>query len=86
MPRYDGTGPQGTGPAGRGLGPCEKDQTSNRWNLFGLRRGWGGRGRGFRWFSRAPLNEREDLESEKSWLTSRLNVINKRMDDLQKEE
>lgn len=82
MPGYDGSGPAGTGPNGRGLGPCGQGQTGSRWNLFGFRRGWRGRGRGFRWFNRFPLNEKEDLESEKRRLSEQLDAINKRMDEL----
>ena len=86
MPGYDETGPQGTGPIGRGLGPCGQGQTNTRRSFFGFRRGWGGRGRGFRWFNRFPVNEKENLESEKRWLTDQLEAINKRMDEIQKED
>jgi len=29
MPRFDGTGPFGTGPVGRGLGPCRQNRQNN---------------------------------------------------------
>ena len=83
MPGYDGTGPQGAGPNGRGLGPCGQGRTGSRWSFFGSRRGWRGRGRGFRWFSRFPVTEKEDLETEKRWLTEQLDAVNERMDELQ---
>lgn len=86
MPGYDGTGPQRSGPNGRGLGPCGQGRTSNRLSLFGFRRGWRGMGRGFRWFNRFPSDEKEDLESTKAWLSEQLNAVNQRIDKLQKEE
>lgn len=60
MPKFDRTGPRGTGPmTGRGLGPCGG----------GLRRGFGcflGRG----WFNRPWLskNEKEALNEEEKAL------------------
>ena len=88
MPGYDGTGPQGTGPNGRGMGPCGQGQgrVQSRWNFFGFRRGWRGRGRGFRWFSRSPLTEKEDLDAEKRWLTEQLEIVNQRMDEINKKD
>ena len=81
MPGYDGTGPQGSGPNGRGLGPCSQAGSSRR-GFWGFRRGGAGRGWGFRWFSRFPANEKEDLENEKQWLSEQMEAINKRLDDL----
>ncbi len=86
MPGYDGTGPQGAGPNGRGLGPCGQGRSSSRGGFWGFRRGWRGRGRGFGWFTRFPLTQKEDLESEKRWLTEQLDAVNKRMDDLHQED
>jgi hypothetical protein len=43
MPARDGTGPKGTGPAGRGLGPCAT--TAGR-RFLGLGRGFRGGGGG----------------------------------------
>lgn len=82
MPGYDGTGPEGSGPFGRGMGPCGQNQGTPQRTFFGFRRGGRGRGWGFRWFNRFPTNEKEALESEKSWLTKRINEISERIDDL----
>lgn len=86
MPGYDGMGPQGTGPNGRGLGPCGQESARTRWDFLGLRRGRLGRGRGFRWFSSIPSNEKEDLETEKRWLKEQLNAIDERIDQLKQED
>jgi len=82
MPGYDGKGPQGTGPFGRGMGPCGQGGTSPRQRFLSFRRGWRGRGGGFRWFQPFPTIEKEDLETEKNWLNERLDAINRRIDDL----
>lgn len=88
MPGYDGTGPTGTGPYGRGLGPCGQGRGVRWGGFFGFRRGWRGAGPGFGWFNRAPvapMDQKEDLESEKQWLTQQLDAINKRLDELEKD-
>lgn len=68
MPRFDETGPWGTGPGtGRGLGPCGG----------GIRRGWirgGGYGFGFRRFV-SPKNELAALEDEEKMLEEELKAI-----------
>ncbi len=84
MPGFDGTGPYGDGPAGRGYGPCGR--TSKRgWDRFSVRR------RG--WFGRVgPMipsydlnDEIADLEQEKSFLEKRLadlrSLIGKKEED-----
>jgi len=82
MPGYDGSGPEGIGPSGRGMGPCGQGRASGPRRFLGFRRGGRGRGWGFRWFNRLPVDEKEALESEKNWLTDRLEAIRQRMDDL----
>lgn len=84
MPGFDRTGPLGTGPIGRGLGPCGG----------GMAYGWG-RGRGFRrggWFGwgpaavppLAPEDEKSMLEQQKSFLENQLNAITQRLEGLDK--
>jgi len=86
MPGYDGTGPQVTGPFGRGLGPCGQGGGYSRRGFFGVRRGWRASGRGFGWPTRyAPIDEKTDLDAEKSWLTQQLDAINQRLNELNKE-
>ena len=81
MPRYDGSGPYGDGPRGRGLGPCGGNQPDTRYGFGVRRRGWFGR-RGFFGggrFSRSYTTQDEiaDLEEEKSFLEKRLNDLKK---------
>lgn len=83
MPGYDGTGPQGVGPNGRGLGPCGRGHGPYRRPFLGFHRGWRGRGWGFRWPGSTPIDEKEDLQSEKSWLSQRLEAINQRLTEIE---
>lgn len=84
MPYQDGTGPEGSGPTGRGLGPCGDGSVPHSHQAFGCgrgRRGRGGRrsGRGFRARMHGGaylLNEPEVLQAEKVWLEKRLNAVN----------
>ena len=80
MPGYDGTGPEGTGPIGRGLGPCGQGGSGRGFGFFGFRRGRRGGGRGF-WWSRPAVNDKDSLQTEKSWLESRLKTINGQLND-----
>ena len=82
MPAYDGKGPEGRGPNGRGLGPCGQGnfEPRRRFLRFGWRRG--GRGRGFLGFNRPVVDEKEDLQAEKSWLKGQLEAIEKRLTEL----
>lgn len=73
MPARDGTGPFGSGPVGRGMGPCRDGYA-----------GWG-RGRGFmrgfgvRSLPATPGDEKTWLESQKVWLESQLQSIKERL-------
>ena len=83
MPGYDGTGPQGAGPNGRGLGPCGQGGAPYRRSFWGFRRGWRGRGFGFRRLNNYPIDEKSDLQSEKSWLSNRLDEINHQLSEME---
>lgn len=65
MPRFDGTGPWGTGPAGWGMGPCGRG--------IGFRRGYGRR------FAYAPeltvKEEKEILETQRKAIEKRLKEL-----------
>lgn len=80
MPGMDGTGPLGTGPIGRGLGPCGGGFAGRGWGR-GFSRG------GFGWWPgqyAAPMtNEKEMLEQQRTWLDNQLNTINQRLKDLE---
>ncbi len=76
MPGRDGTGPLGTGPNGRGLGPCGGGSPMGRG-----RRGFFGRGAGF-WRTAYPADletQRWTLEDQKSWLERQLDAIKSRL-------
>lgn len=61
MPRYDGTGPRGYGPAtGWGMGPCGCG--------LGWRRGWGGGFGGRRFYGMSPIDRQPSEQEEKEWL------------------
>lgn len=75
MPGFDGTGPNGTGPIGRGMGPCGGG--------FGRGRGFG-RGMGMRarqcmqpgFMQYGPRQETvQDLEGEADYLRSELKML-----------
>lgn len=83
MPRFNGTGPWGSGPGtGWGLGPC------------GAGRGWrrgGGRGRGFWGYGPAGYpcqpaitkkEEKEILEDEVAGLEEELKAVKARLSEL----
>jgi hypothetical protein len=76
MPGFDGTGPERMGPTGRRLGPCGEGEFTTRRGFFPFGRGRRGGDRGYRWFPTQFVNEKPDLEAEKSWLENRLEAIN----------
>jgi hypothetical protein len=76
MPGYDGTGPESNGPTGRRLGPCADGEFETRRGFFAFGRGRRGGGRGNRWFPTRFINQKPDLDAEKSWLENRLEAIN----------
>ena len=83
MPGFDGSGPRGDGPMGRGFGPCRGNRADYRagggigrrgWfgrSWFG--RGWAGGGRFFQTYT--PQDEIADLEQEKTFLEKRLEEL-----------
>lgn len=79
MPQMDGTGPFGTGPIGRGLGPCGGGYAGRFFRNRG--RGFWQSGR-FLWNPMIPLSPEEEihlLEQEKNWLERQIDAINKRL-------
>ena len=87
MPRFDGTGPTGTGPIGRGMGPCGGGYTG------GYAGGYAGRGRGRGFFrgnygwgiaqTDAPQPEiKAAMTQRKAWLDNQLAVISQQLQDL----
>lgn len=89
MPARDGTGPFGTGPSGRGLGPCRDTVAGSVDDLpYGMgmayRRGRGGWGRRPRW-GRMPWtanDEQQVLKNQQSWLKEQLDAVKQRLEDL----
>lgn len=83
MPGYDGTGPEGRGRSGRGLGPCNVADSISGTGFFGFHRGrWGGR-RGFWRTNRTTESEKSGLQSEKRWLTQQLDDVNRQLASLE---
>ncbi|MGE4565371.1 MAG: DUF5320 domain-containing protein [Victivallaceae bacterium] len=89
MPRKDGTGPAGMGPAsGRGAGYCA-GAGMFEYAGFGGRCGHGfraamgaGRGNLTPWFRFAPENERSLLQNRAEALKSQLNAVEQRLTEL----
>jgi len=82
MPGMDKTGPLGTGPIGRGMGPCGG-------GFAGRGRGRGfGRGFGMGWnaFPRGITTDEEKvvLERQKDWLEAQVAEISKRLQEMEK--
>lgn len=92
MPRRDGTGPMGAGPmTGRGLGLCTGANAVKYGAGLGLglglglacRRGFGrGFGRGFAVNQNSSKTQKELLQEQKNVLKSRLDVIDKQLENL----
>ena len=92
MPRRDGTGPMGAGSmTGRKLGSCTGANAVKYGAGFGLglslglafRRGFGrGLGRGFAVNQNSSKTQKELLQEQKGLLKSRLNVIDKQLENL----
>lgn len=88
MPGYDGTGPEGRGPYGRGFGPCGRGLRGTYRGFFGMRRGRGGRGFWpLRWRGDVSLpDEKSQLDSEKAWLSQQLVQVNNRLNEIESKE
>lgn len=80
MPRYDGTGPMGTGPIGRGMGPCGGGQPRGRGRGFGR----GNVGWGMGQVVEPKPETKESMEQRKSWLENQLAAISQQLQDLDK--
>ena len=82
MPGMDRTGPLGTGPIGRGMGPCRGGQAN-----WGRGRGFA-RGFGMGWGVNAmPLTaeeEKQALEQQKNWLETQLGAVSERLQGFEK--
>ena len=97
MPRFDGTGPTGTGPNGRGMGPCGAGNAvgyAGRGGGFAGRVSGRGRGRGFfrggfGWGMAQTDVPQPDIKAamtrRKAWLENQLAFVSQRLQDLDKE-
>ena len=97
MPRFDGTGPTGTGPIGRGLGPCGGGNAgayAGRGMGFAGRVGGRGRGVGFLrcgfgWGMGQTVPLQPDIKAamieRKAWLENQLAVVSQQLQDMDKE-
>ena len=82
MPGMDKTGPLGTGPIGRGMGPCGGGQAA-RGRGRGFRLG-GGAGWGVVSTALSPDEEKGIIEQRKGWLETQLAAITQRLHALDK--
>ena len=84
MPRGDETGPNGQGAlTGRGMGYCAGFNTPGFMNQ-GFGRGWG-RGRGFAWRARVPIQLKAVTEKEeKELLKEELKEIEEERKEIEK--
>ncbi len=83
MPGLDKTGPLGTGPIGRGLGPCRGSGLAGWGGGRGFRRG-GGMGWGMMSMPFTPDEQKGFLTRQKKWLESQVDAINKQLNKLSK--
>ncbi len=83
MPGMDRTGPAGTGPIGRGLGPCVVGTAGRGRGCRGYGLG-GGAGRGYRSVNIRPEDEKTLLEKEMIWLESQMEIAKRRLEELGK--
>ncbi len=96
MPARDGTGPYGTGPVGRGLGPCGgNEQQFGDNQQFGMGRAnrWGQRrfgNRHPRWgwrantVSNAADSEIQNLQDRQNWLKDQLDAVTREIENRNK--
>ena len=94
MPRFDGTGPTGTGPIGRGMGPCgggyaEGNAEGNAGRVNGRGRGRGFFRGGFGWGMGQTNAQQPDIKAamtqRKIWLENQLAVVSQKLQDMDKE-
>ncbi len=88
MPGMDKTGPLGTGPIGRGMGPCGGGKASQRGGGRGMGRGFR-QGGGAGWLSAPAVSAEEQktlLEQRKNWLKSQVEAVEKLLEISDKPE
>lgn len=94
MPRRNGMGPMGIGPmTGRGMGYCRREYSGNMGYGYGLghgrRMGCGygpGYGRGMGAYALSPEEEKAMLEEERDYLKSRLDEVDRVLEDFKEEQ
>lgn len=80
MAGFDGTGPQGNGPIGRGMGPCGRGMSTEWRQGFRVGMRFGRRG-SLPTF--APGEEKEFLVHKKRWLETQLAGVEQRLQGIQ---
>lgn len=80
MPAFDGSGPMGTGPIGRGMGPCGN---GSAWRVRGRGFFRAGAGFGMRQFDVPVSGQKDLLQQQQNWLQTQLNTINQRLHDME---
>ncbi|MHC1739855.1 MAG: DUF5320 domain-containing protein [Anaerolineaceae bacterium] len=87
MPGMDRTGPIGTGPIGRGMGPCGGGVASQRENARGMGRGFrrgGGLGGRHAILPASAQEEKTLLEERKTFLKVQMEAVEKQLEKLNK--
>ena len=84
MPGYDGKGPEGTGPIGRGLGPCGEGNAQGQGGGLGFRRGMRRGPRGF-WRHGPFSSDKEALTHKKTWLERELDAVKSQLSNFGKD-
>ncbi len=81
MPGRDQTGPDGSGPNGRGLGPCrDESATGSFFGRFARHSRAGGRGRMGRGRRFWGATDNTDLAAEERYLKQRLAAVQEQLD------
>lgn len=88
MPGMDKTGPFGTGPVGRGMGPCGGGLAAQRGHGRGMERGFR-HSSGFGWRSTRILTADDEkilLQERKKWLQTQIEAVDQQLENLDKPE
>lgn len=88
MPGMDRTGPLGTGPIGRGMGPCGGGIVTQRDNIRGMGRGFRrGGGFGVRAIPAISVEEEKTLLEERiTFLKTQIEAVETQLENLKKTE
>lgn len=78
MPYMNGTGPMGTGPNGRGMGPCRAGG-----RMMGMGRGRRAMAAPYDYDRAAPIDAKKDIETELERLEIRTKALRQRLEEME---